>query len=192
MAAWKIPDVAGVEVGDFGMPLRIDRSDPAAPVEHIGPLCGIGVPMELAQSAGRELHQDTRELLRHRKFRDGRLLGRAAVERFRRLRAERETKRRQLSARERRRRGAEWRLLRFAKCVGGLRCRNEAAHGCRRADQVAPRNLRHWFLPSGHQLRLPRFSRSRRPVSTFGRKKLGFRACRGARRLLEGYFYGIS
>ncbi len=80
VAARKIPDVAGTEIDDLALALRIDGGDADAAVDHIGPFGGVGVPVQLAHSPGLERHVDAGELVGDRELGDRRLLRRAAVE----------------------------------------------------------------------------------------------------------------
>ena len=82
VAAREIPDVAGPEIDDLALAGRIDGGDAAIAAEHIGPFCGIGMPVQLAQSARLERHVDAGELFRHREAGDIGFLGSAAVENF--------------------------------------------------------------------------------------------------------------
>jgi len=79
MAARKVPDVAGIEVGDLGMTLRIGDRDAALALDDISPFRRVGVPVQLAQRTGLERHQHPCELLRNRKLRNGCLLRPAAL-----------------------------------------------------------------------------------------------------------------
>ena len=79
MTAREIPDVAGAEIDDLGLSLRIDGGDAAVSVDHIGPFGGVGVPMQLAQTAGIERHIDPGKLVGDRELGDRDLLGGAAV-----------------------------------------------------------------------------------------------------------------
>ena len=46
--AREIPDVAGIEVDDLRLALRVDGGDAALALDHIGPLCRVGVPVQFA------------------------------------------------------------------------------------------------------------------------------------------------
>ena len=114
MAAREIPDVARTEIDDLALVLRVDGGDAAAPLDHIGPFGGVGVPMQLAQGPGLERHVDAGELLRDRELDDGRLLGGAAVELLRLLRPERVAEGRKLRPVKRCGSGPKRRLHRLA------------------------------------------------------------------------------
>jgi hypothetical protein len=79
MTAQEIPDIAGAEIDDLGLSLRIDGGDAAVSADHVGSFGGIGVPMQLAQSAGIERYLNPGKLVGDRELGDGYLLGSAAV-----------------------------------------------------------------------------------------------------------------
>src|SRR4029453_7454218 len=104
--------VARPEIDDLALVLGIDRGDAAAAFDHIGPLGGFRVPVQLAQSARLECHVHAGELLRDRKLDDGCFLRGAAIEGLGRLAPERKAERGQLWSGERRWRRTKGRLRR--------------------------------------------------------------------------------
>src|SRR4051812_37500963 len=93
------------------MAFRINRGDATAAVDHIGPFSRIRVPVQFTQRPGSEHHQNSGELLRHRKFGDGSLLSPAAVILMDRLSPQRKTEGWQFLAAERGRSGSRCRLF---------------------------------------------------------------------------------
>jgi len=133
--AREIPDVAGIEVDDLRLALRVDGGNAALALDDIGPLRRIGVPVQFAQAPGDERHQHAGDRLRHREVHHRRLFRPAAVPRFGRDRAEPEAERRQLGAGERRR-GRPERRLSLAESLRA-RCSRRHAAGRGRAQHVA-------------------------------------------------------
>src|SRR5262245_56964309 len=70
MTSWKVPDIADAEVAGLVIELRIDHSDPAFAADHIGPLRGIGMPMQFAHCAWRERHEHPGKSGRNRELGD--------------------------------------------------------------------------------------------------------------------------
>ena len=145
MAAREVPDVARAEIDDLALAVRIDGGDAAIALDHIGPFGGIGVPVQLAQSAGLERHVDPGELLGDREAGDVRLLGGAAVELLGLLRAKRIAERGKLGAVERRGRGPVRRLPRLTAERGGIP--QKTAHRHTSSQHAAPGYLDHDKIP---------------------------------------------
>ena len=64
----KVPEVAGLDVGDVGAALRVEDGDAASAVSHDRPFSRL-VPMQLADAAGGKPHVDAGDL-----FRDGEIV----------------------------------------------------------------------------------------------------------------------
>ena len=80
VAAGKVPDVAGAEVVDAGMSLRIDDRGTHPSVDHEGPLGGGRVPVKLPHHPRLETHRHPGDPLRDRQLLDRGLLAVAAAE----------------------------------------------------------------------------------------------------------------
>jgi hypothetical protein len=94
VAARKEPDVARTVV-DLTVAVRIEERDPAPAGNHIGPLGGSGVPVQLAQPTGHEAHRNSSDPLGDRKLRNGRFFRGAAFVAARFLLLHREAEARQ-------------------------------------------------------------------------------------------------
>ena len=82
MAAWKVPDVAGIEVVDFRAAERIQQGGPDTAFQHESPFRRRGVPMQLPRHARLEAHRDAGDALGDRQLRDGRFFAETAVQDF--------------------------------------------------------------------------------------------------------------
>ncbi|ODS01198.1 hypothetical protein AUC68_12600 [Methyloceanibacter methanicus] len=96
VSAREVPDVAGSEIGDLGLVLRVDRGDACVAVDHVGPFGGIGVPVQLAHGARLQGHVDPGQSFGDRELADIGFLRRSAVELLGGGRAERVAERGQL------------------------------------------------------------------------------------------------
>jgi hypothetical protein len=113
VAAREVPHIAGSEIDDLGLVLCVYRGEARMALDHIGPLCRVGMPVQLAHRARLQRHVDAGE-----RFGDGKLAGigflrGAAVELFGGNIAQRIAERRQLRTGERLGRGADGRLRGF-------------------------------------------------------------------------------
>ena len=78
VAAREIPGVAGAEIGDLALAVGHDDGGAAAAFQHVGPLGGERVPVELADGAGLQPHGDAGDALRDGELGDRGFLGRSA------------------------------------------------------------------------------------------------------------------
>src|SRR5215472_11156134 len=75
MPAREIPDITRPEVRNFGSTFRIYHCHSAMSLDYICPLCGVRVPMQLAQTARFQIHVHTRDAPGHRKVGNTSLFG---------------------------------------------------------------------------------------------------------------------
>ncbi len=78
VAAREIPGIAHTEIGDVGLPFRSDHGSAAAALDHVGPLRGERMPVQLADRARVQPHGNAGDALGNRELLDGGLLGRTA------------------------------------------------------------------------------------------------------------------
>jgi hypothetical protein len=63
----KIPQITGTDVVDKVSPLRVNRCNARAPIQHIGPLGGL-VPMQLTHPTGIQAHVYASDILGNTEF----------------------------------------------------------------------------------------------------------------------------
>ncbi len=78
VAAREIPGIADAEIGDVGLAFGRDDGGAAAAFDHVGPLGGERMPVQLADGAGVEAHGDAGDALGNGEFLGGGFLGGAA------------------------------------------------------------------------------------------------------------------
>src|SRR5882724_2369455 len=98
VAAREVPDVTRPKIEDLRAAVGVEHGGSAMATDDVGPFCGVGMPMELAQPARFEPHRDTGNSLGNWELSDGCFLRGTALVKLALLRPQGKSKVRPFSA----------------------------------------------------------------------------------------------